>query len=112
MTAILGGWRPLLLQNPRSAVGPDRRASQPGHDRIGTAAIAASAWQSAHMSTVDKPSTLLSGPAVEPQNEQRSAMAPLPEHVLGIGAALDTEQLKRFARSSDMVEARAGSISS
>jgi hypothetical protein len=29
-------------------------------------------WQSAHISTVNSPSTLLNGPLVEPQNEQRS----------------------------------------
>jgi hypothetical protein len=33
------------------------------------------AWQSAHISTVKRPSTVLKGPAVEPQKEQRSAIS-------------------------------------
>jgi hypothetical protein len=33
------------------------------------------AWQSAHISTVNMPSILLKGPLVEPQNEQRAAIA-------------------------------------
>ena len=32
------------------------------------------AWQSAHISTVNKPSIWLNGPVVEPQNEQRAAI--------------------------------------
>jgi hypothetical protein len=33
------------------------------------------AWQSAHISTVNMPSTVLNGPLVAPQNEQRAAIA-------------------------------------
>jgi hypothetical protein len=43
------------------------------------------AWQSAHISTVKSPSTLLKGPAVEPQKEQRSA--------IGLPARTDVRQM-------------------
>jgi hypothetical protein len=32
------------------------------------------AWQSTHISTATMPSTLLNGPVVEPQKEQRAAI--------------------------------------
>jgi hypothetical protein len=46
-----------------------------GHDRVGAAAVAAGGLAVAHISTVNRPSTLLNGPLLEPQNEQRAAMA-------------------------------------
>jgi hypothetical protein len=36
--------------------------------------VAAVAWQSAHISTVNRPSTLLNGPELGPRKEQRSAI--------------------------------------
>ena len=45
-----------------------------GHDRVGAAAVAAGGLTVAHISTVNRSSTLLKGAAVDPQKEQRSAI--------------------------------------
>jgi hypothetical protein len=45
-----------------------------GHHRIGPLPWPRAAWQSPHISTVNRPPTLLKGPAAEPQKEQRSAI--------------------------------------
>jgi hypothetical protein len=75
----------LLLQRP------GRQQVQAGaHLRSGDHGIWASpwpraAWQSAHISTVNSPSTLKKGPPVEPQKEQRSA--------IGLRARSDARQM-------------------
>jgi hypothetical protein len=57
----------LLLQRPsrqQVQAGPQLGA---GHHRIRAAAVPRAAWQSAHISTVNRPSTLLKGPLVDPR---------------------------------------------
>ena len=64
----------LLLQRPGRQQVQSGAHLRPGHHRIRAGAVAAGGLAVGHISTVKRPSTLLKGPAVEPQKEQRSAI--------------------------------------
>jgi hypothetical protein len=78
--AMLGQMQ-LLFQRPRREqvqAGPHLRACHHGQ---GPLPWPRAAWQSAHISTVNRPSTLLNGPLKAPQNEQWSAIPSSLEHL-------------------------------
>jgi hypothetical protein len=75
MTAMT--WRlaaAFLLQGPSRQQIQSGPHLSPGHDRVGTAAVAAEGQTIDTHQHREQAATLWNGPAVEPQKEQRSAM--------------------------------------
>ena len=64
----------LLLQGPSWQQVKAGAQLRLGHDRVGAVPWPRAAWQSAHIRTVNRPSSLLKRPVVDPQKEQRSAI--------------------------------------